>query len=104
MTFDDSKLLSPQEMEERFDSLVTNVKEYAVFLVGPGGNVLCWNPGAERIFGYWFCSKSCRSRFEADPRKFVKRTSANGRMRRRCAHFLTIENEGDLASLRDETS
>jgi PAS domain S-box-containing protein len=52
MTPDDSKLLSPQEMEERFDSLVTNVKEYAVFLVGPGGNVLCWNPGAERIFGY----------------------------------------------------
>ena len=52
MTPDDSKLLSPQEMEERFDSLVTNVKEYAVFLVSPAGNILCWNPGAERAFGY----------------------------------------------------
>ena len=52
MISDGSKFLSSQEIEERFESLVTNVKEYAVFLVSPGGNVLCWNPGAERIFGY----------------------------------------------------
>ena len=52
MTSDRSGPVSSQELEERFDSLVTNVKEYAVFLIGPGGNVLCWNPGAERIFGY----------------------------------------------------
>ena len=39
-------------MEEQIDSLVTNVKEYAVFVVSPSGSILCWNPGAERIFGY----------------------------------------------------
>jgi PAS domain S-box-containing protein len=52
MTSDGSKSLSSQEMEERFDTLVTNVKEYAVFLVNPGGSILCWNPGAESLFGY----------------------------------------------------
>jgi PAS domain S-box-containing protein len=52
MTSESSKLLSSQEMEERFDSLATNAKEYAVFVVGLCGDLLCWNPGAERIFGY----------------------------------------------------
>lgn len=51
MTFDDS-MLSPQEMGERFDLLATDAKEYAVFLIGLEGNLLCWNTGAERIFGY----------------------------------------------------
>ena len=44
--------LSSQEMGERFDLLATDAKEYAVFLVGLDGHLLCWNAGAERIFGY----------------------------------------------------
>ncbi len=44
--------LSPQELEERFDLLATDAKEYAVFLMGLDGRLLCWNAGAERIFGY----------------------------------------------------
>ena len=52
MTEDHRSTLSPQESEGRFDSLATEAKEYAVFLVEPGGKVLCWNPGAERLFGY----------------------------------------------------
>lgn len=44
--------LSPQEMEQRFDLLAAESKEYAVFLVDPDGTLLCWNPGAERLFGY----------------------------------------------------
>ena len=39
-------------MGERFDLLAADAKEYAVFLVGLDGNLLCWNAGAERIFGY----------------------------------------------------
>ena len=39
-------------MGERFDLLATDAKEYAVFLVGLEGHLLCWNPGAERLFGY----------------------------------------------------
>jgi PAS domain S-box-containing protein len=52
MTTDDSTLVSSQEMGERFDLLVTDAKEYAVFLIGPTGHLLCWNAGAESIFGY----------------------------------------------------
>jgi PAS domain S-box-containing protein len=46
------KPISIQELGERFDLLATDAKEYAVFLVGLGGNLICWNVGAERIFGY----------------------------------------------------
>ena len=49
---DSSIGVSPQEMEERFALLATDAKEYAVFLVGLDGHFLCWNAGAERIFGF----------------------------------------------------
>ena len=39
-------------MGERFDLLATDAKEYAIFLVGLGGRLICWNAGAERVFGY----------------------------------------------------
>ena len=52
MTSNDSILLSSQEMGERFDLLATDAKEYAVFLVGLDGHILCWNTGTERLFGY----------------------------------------------------
>jgi PAS domain S-box-containing protein len=52
MTADVATNLSPQELGERFDLLVADVREYAIYLVGPDGDVRCWNPGAERLFGY----------------------------------------------------
>lgn len=52
MTADQPSQLSPQELDERFELLVTDAKEYAVFLIGLDGNLLCWNAGAERLFGY----------------------------------------------------
>jgi PAS domain S-box-containing protein len=44
--------LSPRQMVERFDLLAADAREYAIFLVDSGGLLLCWNPGAERLFGY----------------------------------------------------
>src|SRR3989442_1206294 len=38
--------------EERFRLLVETVRDYAIFLLDPGGRVASWNPGAERIKGY----------------------------------------------------
>jgi PAS domain S-box-containing protein len=52
MTSDEPNRLSTEEMEERFDLLATDAKEYAVFVVGLEGHLLCWNHGAERLFGY----------------------------------------------------
>jgi PAS domain S-box-containing protein len=44
--------LSPQQEDERFDLLATDAKEYAIYLLGEDGRLKCWNPGAERLFGY----------------------------------------------------
>jgi PAS domain S-box-containing protein len=52
MSSESSGHLSSQEIGERFDLLATDAKEYAVFLVDLGGHVICWNPGAEQLFGY----------------------------------------------------
>jgi PAS domain S-box-containing protein len=40
------------ESEERFRILVEGVQDYAIFTLGPGGEVVSWNAGAERIKGY----------------------------------------------------
>jgi PAS domain S-box-containing protein len=44
--------LSPQQLGESFNLLATDAAEYAIFLLGQDGRLLCWNPGAERLFGY----------------------------------------------------
>jgi PAS domain S-box-containing protein len=44
--------LSSKELEDRFDLLATESKEYALFLVNLEGQLISWNTGAERFFGY----------------------------------------------------
>ncbi|MEO6193434.1 MAG: PAS domain S-box protein [Thermoanaerobaculia bacterium] len=41
-----------QQGDERFRLLVEGVKDYAIFLLDPEGNIVSWNPGAELIKGY----------------------------------------------------
>lgn len=41
-----------EQREEVFRLLVSNVRDYAIFMLSPEGNVLTWNEGAERIEGY----------------------------------------------------
>jgi PAS domain S-box-containing protein len=43
---------SLRESEERFRLMVEGVKDYAIFMLDPGGRVTTWNDGAERIEGY----------------------------------------------------
>src|SRR5580704_9152343 len=40
------------EESRRFRLLVESVRDYAIFILDPGGWVSTWNPGAERIKGY----------------------------------------------------
>ncbi|MXV64578.1 PAS domain S-box protein [Natronorubrum sp. JWXQ-INN-674] len=40
------------ESEQRIQSLVNAVEEYAIFMLDPDGHVVSWNEGAERIKGY----------------------------------------------------
>jgi PAS domain S-box-containing protein len=41
-----------RQSEERFRLLVDNVEDYAIFLLDPGGHVVTWNRGAQRLKGY----------------------------------------------------
>src|SRR5215204_1676866 len=43
---------SLRESEERVRLMVEGVKDYAIFMLDPGGCVTTWNEGAERIEGY----------------------------------------------------
>jgi PAS domain S-box-containing protein len=38
--------------EERLRLMVASVYDYAIFMLDPTGNVVSWNPGAERMKGY----------------------------------------------------
>jgi PAS domain-containing protein len=41
-----------RQSEQHFDQLVAGVRDYAIFLLDPQGNVTTWNAGAERTKGY----------------------------------------------------
>ena len=41
-----------EETERRFRMLVEGVTDYAIYMLDPAGQIVNWNPGAERIKGY----------------------------------------------------
>ncbi len=41
-----------RQSEERYRLLIESVKDYAIFMLDPAGNVVTWNTGAERTQGY----------------------------------------------------
>lgn len=41
-----------KRLEERFQLLIADVTEYAIIMLDPGGHVVSWNKGAERLKGY----------------------------------------------------
>ncbi|PYQ26935.1 MAG: hybrid sensor histidine kinase/response regulator [Acidobacteria bacterium] len=41
-----------RQSEEMFRLLVQSVKDYAIFMLDPGGNIATWNEGARRLKGY----------------------------------------------------
>lgn len=43
-----------RQSEEMLRLLVESVKDYAIFVLDPGGHILTWNEGAQRIKGYTF--------------------------------------------------
>src|ERR1044072_2295231 len=46
------KVSSFQNNGEHFDRLIDGVRDCAIYMLDPTGNVVTWNPGAERIKGY----------------------------------------------------
>ena len=43
---------TPEVMAQKFDLLAADATGYALFLTDSSGLLLCWNLGAERLFGY----------------------------------------------------
>lgn len=41
-----------ENRDDLFRLLVENVRDYAIFMLDPGGHVASWNPGAQNIKGY----------------------------------------------------
>jgi len=41
-----------RKSEQRYRSLIEGVRDYAIFMLDPGGNVMSWNEGAKRLKGY----------------------------------------------------
>jgi len=41
-----------RQSQERFQTLVEEVKDYAIFMLDPKGRILSWNQGAQKIKGY----------------------------------------------------
>ena len=52
VTRDLSERKHAEDDRERFRMLVESVKDYALFILDPGGLVATWNPGAQHIKGY----------------------------------------------------
>ena len=48
----DRPLTGAVEHGELFRLLVETVRDYAIFVLDPDGNVLTWNPGAQAMKGY----------------------------------------------------
>jgi PAS domain S-box-containing protein len=46
------KSAKSEETEHLLQMLVENVKDYAIILLDPNGNILTWNSGAERLKGW----------------------------------------------------
>jgi PAS domain S-box-containing protein len=52
MSDDRSAKSALQQTEEQFQMLVDSVEEYAIYMLGPEGNVMTWNAGAQKIKQY----------------------------------------------------
>jgi PAS domain S-box-containing protein len=76
------------ESQERFRLLLDGVKDYAIYMLDPEGNVISWNAGAARIKGYlqeeilgkhFSCFYTAEARAAGRPSEELQLSIANGR-------------------------
>jgi len=77
-----------QQSEERYRLLFDGVKDYAIYMLDPEGNVLSWNEGAARIKGYsseeivgkhFSCFYTTEAQQAAQPRRDLEKAIRNGK-------------------------
>ena len=78
-----------QQSEELFHIQLESVRDYAIVMLDPQGNLLNWNPGAERLRGYraeeiigkhFSCFYTEEDRDAGRPDDNLKRAAAEGRI------------------------
>src|SRR5260370_1236409 len=76
------------ESQERFRLLLDGVKDYAIYMLDPEGNVISWNAGAARIKGYlqeeilgkhFSCFYTAEDRETGKPSRELQEALSNGR-------------------------
>ncbi len=76
------------ESQERFRLLLDGVKDYAIYMLDPEGNVISWNAGATRIKGYlqeeilgkhFSCFYTPEARASGKPSEELRASLTNGR-------------------------
>jgi PAS domain S-box-containing protein len=79
---------SLRESEERYRLLLDGIKDYAIFMMDPRGQILSWNAGAERMKGYraeeiigqnFSCFFPPEDIEQGRPEEILRLTSAAGR-------------------------
>jgi diguanylate cyclase (GGDEF)-like protein/PAS domain S-box-containing protein len=96
-----------RDSEERYRMLLDGVHDYAIFMLDPGGHVVSWNPGAERIKGYtadqiigqsFSCFFSPEDIKRRRPEEVLRMTAASGR---HAEHGMRVRKDGSqfLASV-----
>jgi PAS domain S-box-containing protein len=77
-----------RESEERYRLLVQGVVDYAIVMLDPGGQIVSWNAGAERLLGYgageiigkhFSCFYPPEGVQRGDPRRELRVASDTGR-------------------------
>jgi len=68
-----------EETELRFRHLIDGVTDYAIFMLDLTGNIISWNPGAERIKGYTSEEISASTSPASTPKTIASKGSRNSR-------------------------
>jgi diguanylate cyclase (GGDEF)-like protein/PAS domain S-box-containing protein len=107
---------SLRDSEEQYRTIIYEVRDYAIYMLGPQGQVITWNAGAERIKGYtakeaigrnFSCFFTPNDVSHGRPEEMLRLAAANGRheeqgLRVRKNGSLFLAN-GTLTALHDET-
>jgi len=108
--------MSLRDSEEQYRTIIYEVQDYAIYMLGPQGQVVTWNAGAERIKGYtakeaigrnFSCFFTPDDVSHGRPEEMLRLAAANGRheeqgLRVRKNGSLFLAN-GTLTALHDET-
>jgi diguanylate cyclase (GGDEF)-like protein/PAS domain S-box-containing protein len=105
-----------RDSEEQYRTIIYDVQDYAIYMLGPQGQVVTWNAGAERIKGYtakeaigrnFSCFFTPDDVSHGRPEEMLRLAAANGRheeqglrVRKNGSTFLA---NGTLTALHDET-